>query len=183
MAESPECRLIAKCYSKSFGAAPQPNFAEFFHRLAGPATSAVLGYRRASHGALFLEAYLDQPIEQILTHALGRVIARDRIVELGNLAASNAVSMVEIWGTAANDLGDTSEVAVATLTAPLRKMFARIGLPLIAIAPADPARLGGDAAGWGQYYQNDPQICAGLIAEGQKALAAYLLQRKRRLAA
>ena len=30
--------------------------------------------------------------------------------------------MIELWGAVANDLGGSSEVAVATLTAPLRRM-------------------------------------------------------------
>lgn len=36
--------------------------------------------------------------------------------------------MIELWGRAANDLGSDGEVAVATLTAPLRRMVAWIAM-------------------------------------------------------
>ena len=142
-----------------------------------------MGYRRAGTEPLFLEAYLDKPIETLVSARLRRPIERDAIIEIGNLAASNVWSMIALWGEAANDLGDTSDVVVATLTAPLRRMFARIGVPVHELVEADPAKLGSAAANWGSYYAQDPRVCAGRIAEGQRAIAQFLAKRRRESAA
>ena len=147
------------------------------HRASGG--RAALGYRRAGPDALFLERYLDQPIERAVSAALSYPIEREKIVEIGNLAADNAWSMIALWGAAANDLGGSSEVVVATLTEALRRIFTRIGVPVHALAPADPARLGATAADWGSYYLTDPWVCAGEIAEGQQAIAAFLARRRK----
>lgn len=182
MAAMAELSLIRRKYRDVFGASLAPVFASYMHCGARNDRGAALGYQRAGPEPLFLETYLDEPIEIAVSRAFQSVIARDRIIEIGNFAADNALAMAELWGTAANDLGGCGEVAVATLTAPLRRMFARIGLPIHVLAPADPARLGQSARQWGSYYELDPQVCAGRIAEGQLALNAFL-QRRQRVAA
>jgi hypothetical protein len=179
MSASPHRELIDRKYREAFGARLNPSFSDWMAQGEGSA----LGYRRAGPDPLFLEAYLDQPVEMLVSKALGQIVDRDAIVEIGNFAADNALAMIELWGSAANDLGGSSEVAVATLTAPLRSMFARIGLPILPLAPADPARLGGAAGEWGSYYASDPMVCMGVIAEGQAAIGRFLSRRKRRLAA
>lgn len=185
MTLTPHTDLIRRKYRESFGASARPNYAAWLQAASAAAATAgaALGYCRAGAQPLFLEAYLDAPVEVLVAGALGRPVARDAIVEIGNFAADNALAMVELWGTAANDLGGTSEIAVATLTAPLRRMFARIGLPLIEIAPALPERLGDGAAQWGSYYALEPVVCAGVIADGQAAIAAFMARRGRSIAA
>lgn len=175
--------LISRCYGKEFGARPSPTFDSFMVRTSRRGITAALGYRPASQGRLFLENYIDEPIEAAVSRAWGRQVVREHIVELGNFAASNAMAMIELWGTAANDLGSASQIAVATLTAPLRTMFARIGLPVVELASAHPDSIEDARARWGTYYDMDPCICAGNIMEGQQALARYLAQRGARTAA
>jgi len=182
MAAIADFSLIQRKYRDAFGASPAPSFASYMHFGDRTDSGAALGYKRAGLEPLFLEAYLDEPVECSVSKVFGHLIERDSIVEIGNFAADNALAMVELWGTAANDLGERSEVAVATLTAPLRRMFARIGLPIHVLAPARPERIGRSASDWGSYYQLDPRVCAGKIAEGQEALAAFL-QRRQRVAA
>lgn len=183
MAEGPEYQLIHRCFDKAYGANPPQTYSEFFRDRTGSACSAVLGYRRASDVPLFLEAYLDRPVEHVLGQVLGRPVERGAIVELGNLAASNAFAMLQLWGSAANDLGGSSEIAVATLTLKLRRMFRRIGVPLTILAPARPEAIGGHASSWGRYYGDDPCVCAGMIAQGQEAIAQFLFPRQPNLAA
>lgn len=183
MPQSAEIHLISRRYRDVFGAALAPSFIAYMGKDTQSGTGAALGYRRANETPLFLETYLDQPIEALVSDRLGRTIARSQIVEIGNFAADNALAMIDLWGAAANDLGGASEIAVATLTAPLRRMFARIGLPLTMLAPAIPARLGQGAGAWGSYFDLDPQICMGVIAEGQRALATFLARRNRQDAA
>jgi len=140
---------------------------------------ATLGYRDAADGPLFLETYLDERIERILSAAIGRSVAREAIVEIGCLAATPSPALLRLWRDTAEELRDSHAFAVATLTRPLRQMFARIGLPLTLLAAADPTRLA-DASGWGHYYELDPQVCAGPIREGAERLAGYAARMVRR---
>lgn len=134
--------------------------------------TAALGYRDASDGRLFLETYLDASVERIVSEIFGRDIARQAIVEIGCLAAMPSLALVRLWCDTANSLVGTHEVAVATLTRPLRRMFAKVGLPLVELARANPA-LVSDATSWGSYYETDPVVCAGDIGAGAAALAIY----------
>jgi hypothetical protein len=168
--------FVDDTYRRAYGARGAAVFGDYLS--TGDSRRAALGYRRASAGPLFLEAYCDDPIEILVSAALSRTVCREAIVEIGNLAANNAWSMIALWGEAANDLGGTSEVVVATLTAPLRRMFQRIGVPVHRLMAADPAKLGPVAADWGSYYAQDPFICAGPIAEGQRAIARFLARRR-----
>jgi len=183
MPEATDISLIGRKYQDVFGARVVPAFGSYLSRESAGLAGAILGYRRAGEDRLFLEAYLDQPVEDEVARAFGRPFARDAIVEIGNFAADSAMAMVELWGAAANDLGGSNEVAVATLTAPLRRTFARIGIPIAILAPASPERLGEASDAWGRYYEADPRVCAGIIADGQGAIAAFLARRMGRRAA
>nr|WP_166179857.1 thermostable hemolysin [Altererythrobacter segetis] len=171
--------FIDETFRRAYGTDKAAGYGDYAIACRHGAVRAALGYRRAGTQPLFLEAYLDEPIESIVSAKLGRPITRDAIVEIGNLAADNAWQMISLWGEAANDLGSSSEVVVATLTAPLRRMFARIGIPVHELAPADPARLDAAAGEWGSYYRTDPRVCAGSIVDGQRAIAAFLARRGR----
>lgn len=163
-------------YRAAFGAEFRPYFDRWMERPG----RAALGYRNAAEGPLYLESYLDRPIEAVVGDALGRDLHRGAIVEIGNFAANNAIAMIQLWGRAANDLSGASEVAVATLTAPLRDIFRRIGVPIVELAPACSKRLGRRAVSWGSYYDHDPIVCAGEIAAGQAALSRYAQMTRRR---
>lgn len=165
--------LVKSRYAARHGAVPAISYTELRGEKRGDRVCAALGYRRAHREPLFLEAYLDAPVEDVLAPQLGRPIARADIVEIGNLASCNAAAMISLWARTANDLGNEAEIAVAVLTSPLRKMFARLGVRLMELAPADPARVAADGSDWGRYYDLDPIVCAGLISDGQDRLARF----------
>ena len=131
---------------------------------------AATGWRAAGHESLFLERYLDQPIEQIIS-SLSPPAAqrgnRERSVEVGNLAADKAGGSLFVILNLARHFDRLGfEWVVFTATRELIGIFTRLGLPLLAIAPADPARLGDDAADWGSYYDSAPIVVAGRIRLG-----------------
>lgn len=173
MTHSKAQELIVRRYADVHGARPRIDYATLATDVRGDEVAAALGYRRADCGPLFLERYIDQPIEELLAPRFSRPVNRADIVEIGNLAADNAPAMVRLWAQAANDLGGEAEIAVAVLTRELRTMFRRLGVAIVELAPADPARLGGEAMEWGRYYARDPRLCAGLIASGQERLARF----------
>lgn len=134
---------------------------------------AVLGYRPADSGPIFVEKYLDEPVEQAVSTAFGLAIARSEIVEIGCLAATPSPALVRLWQGSAQMLEDQFSVTVATLTAPLRQSFTRVGLPFVEIVPARRERIDDPSARWGSYYDNDPIVCAGLITHGVAALERF----------
>jgi Thermostable hemolysin len=174
--------LMARRYAEAYQASPDLSYPEFRAQKCNGKATAALGYRRADAGPLFLETYLDLPVEQALESALGRTISRRDIVEIGNLASENAPAMVALWAKTANDLGDDAEIAVAVLTTPLREMFRRLGVTLHEIEPARANRIGDAASSWGDYYDQNPIICAGLIADGQDRLSRFAERLLRRCA-
>jgi hypothetical protein len=182
MSRREACDLISRRYAEVHGAIPAIDYSLLRVARSVSGERAALGYRRASSQQLFLEFYLDRPIEAELTRLLGRSIQRADIVEIGNLAADNAPAMVRLWADTANDLGGEAELAVAVLTRQLRAMFRRLGLTLHEIAPARPERLADRGAQWGSYYAQDPIVCAGFILEGQTKLAAMIERRDRKRA-
>jgi hypothetical protein len=178
MVEDIEFGMIRDRYRDVFGAMLTPSFGKYVLERRG----AALGYRCAANEPLFVEQYLDQPVEGAVSHALFRRVSRTEIVEIGNFASTNAFAMIELWGTVANDLAGSKDVAVATLTLPLRKMFQRIGVPFVILAAARPERLHRPASDWGSYYQFDPHVCASVIAEGKAAIETFLDRRNVRKA-
>lgn len=174
--------LVTNRYAARHGASPTVAYADLRGESCGGRVCAALGYRRADRETLFLEAYLDAPVEQVLAEQFQRPVTRADIVEIGNLASCNANAMVTLWARTANDLGHDAEIAVAVLTAPLRKMFNRLGVTLIELAPADPARVASDGSDWGRYYDLDPVVCAGFIADGQERLARFSARLERNAA-
>ncbi|MFC5300394.1 thermostable hemolysin [Azospira restricta] len=128
---------------------------------------AATGWRPAGDGRLFLERYLDQPIEAAMAQLAGQPVQRERIVEVGNLAAEKAGSSIHVILTLARHFDRLGhDWVVFTATRELIGIFTRLGLPLLALAPADPARLGDEAAAWGSYYDTQPIVVAGRIRLG-----------------
>lgn len=162
--------LIRDRYRTAHGAEPAADYPAYVSIGSPDAPLAVLGYRLAGPQPLFLEAYLSAPIEQLLTARLGRPVPRARVVELGDHASARPAATVALWREAAAALDGQADVAVAVLTAPLRAMFARLGMPLIMLAPARAEALGAAGAEWGRYYQSDPMVCAGDIAGSRRLL-------------
>jgi hypothetical protein len=50
---------------------------------------AAFGWKKASEGPLFLEQYLDEPIESLISNTLHKNISRSQITKIGNLAVAN----------------------------------------------------------------------------------------------
>ncbi|MFD2579176.1 hypothetical protein ACFSTD_12465 [Novosphingobium colocasiae] len=68
---------------------------------------------------------------------------------------------------------------MATLTAPLRRMFTRMGGAAACAGTGDCCAGQRSGGVGGRYYDADPMVCAGLIAEGQRAIAGHLAARRR----
>jgi len=135
---------------------------------------AALGIRPAAEGELFLESYLDAPIENSLAAHFKCPVDRSRVVEIGNLSSTHGGGARALIVTLTAYLsGAAYEWAVFTATPKVRNNFAKLGIELVPLAQADKTRLGEDQHNWGSYYDQGPMVVAGRIAHGvDKVLAA-----------
>lgn len=161
-------RFIAQRYAEAFGASLR-RFMPWLAAFEGGdgELHAALGLRGADHGPLFVERYLDAPIEQALRGVYGQGVARGSVIEVGNFAARHAGDTRRMIRALVERLVNSDYryvVFVATLG--LRNAFGRLGLAPRAVAAADPARLGAERGDWGSYYDGDPQVVVGDLASG-----------------
>jgi hypothetical protein len=125
---------------------------------------AVVGFRSAAEEPLFLEQYLDAPVESALTALLGVAVGRGAVVEIGSLASNGRGATIFLFAALARHLMATgAEFAVATATDALRGIFHRAGLGSLKLATANPDRLRDHGLSWGAYYQANPEVLAGSI--------------------
>jgi len=129
---------------------------------------AVLGYRDAASGPLYLEHYLDEPIEQSVSRYLGYPVDRSKIVEVGNLAeAEPGDARMAIIGATAYFYAAGYRWVVFTGVRRLRNAFSRLGLSPKELIAVDEHRLPpGDLEQWGSYYKGDPVVCFGSLQDG-----------------
>lgn len=163
--------FIAARFGRAYGA----RVAHFLPHLLGVRDGlgrwqGAAGYGAAEGARLFLEQYLEHPVEQALAEKLGRPLARHGIVEVGNLAAVSAGMARLLIPQLARHLHRLGyRWVVFTATRALRNSFLRLGLRPLPLAPADPARLPDGGASWGAYYEQEPMVMAGKIALGLAA--------------
>lgn len=123
--------------------------------------------------ALFLEQYLDVPVELELERVTGTRVARNSIAEVGNLVATTRGASRIVFIVLASLLARAGlDWMVFTATAPLQASLRKLGFTLLPIQAANPDRLplaGGRE--WGTYYQYGPQVVAGKL-DGAMALIA-----------
>jgi hypothetical protein len=132
---------------------------------------AAAGYRRADGGTLFLERYLDAPVEALLAQQAAASPARADIVEVGHLAAARAGEGRRLILQLGPHLAAQGfQWVVSTLTEELRQLFLRIGVAPLALGQADPRALGDDAAAWGRYYAHRPVVLAGHLPQALRRL-------------
>lgn len=170
-------RAVFEAYvSQRFRQVHGANIHHFMPQLFGlsdhlGALCAVAGVRLASSGPLFLERYLDAPIETLIDLAAQRPVEgpveRQGVVEVGNLAASDTgsarLSIIAItWLLAMDGL----EWVAFTGNVGLVNSFHRLGLRPLTLCAADPERLGEDRHHWGSYYQSQPAVHVGNIRAG-----------------
>ncbi len=113
----------------------------------------VLGLRAAAAAPLYLEHYLDQPVEDAIAGATGQ--------PLRMIAQLPAYLLARDFGW-----------IVFTATRTVRQILLGFGAPLVELARADGARVADGVDAWGGYYDNDPRVFAGYLPESWR-LAAF----------
>ncbi len=161
-------QFIARAFGERHGAEVRSFLPELLGLCdKGNELCAAAGYRPAATWRLFLEQYLDQPVEEALASQLGSPVSRDGIVEIGNLAGGTCRAARQLVALLPRYLLERGHTwVVFTATDLVRRILGGAGAHLVELAPADPARLGAGAEAWGAYYRMDPRVMAGFIPEG-----------------
>ncbi len=123
---------------------------------------AAFGWKKASEGPLFLEQYLDEPIELLISKKLSKKITRNQITKIGNLAVANPRNAgVLIAHVIQHSLEIGIEWCVATAHHSLQNGLIKGGRDVYPLFNADKARLSAEElAKWGSYYKHMPQVIA-----------------------
>jgi hypothetical protein len=130
------------------------------------ALRGVVGLRGAGEHRLYLEQYLEQPVESAIAAATGRSLRREHVVEVGNLAGSNCRSAVRMVALLPSYLlARDFQWIVFTATSAVRGILLGFGAPLIELARADGARVANAGDEWGRYYDTDPRVFAGFLPD------------------
>jgi hypothetical protein len=165
--------FIRHCFADAHGA----DVKHFMPRLLSLRTQheeiiAAFGLRAASSARLFLETYLDRPIEEVLESRLGVPVQRQDIIEVGNLSALYpGAARWLIVALTARLHEEGYRWVVFTGTPALKNGFSRLGLCPIELTAATLEHLPlQDRAHWGRYYDHAPKVMAGNIAHGYDAL-------------
>lgn len=168
--------FIARVYARRYGARVT-QFAPCLAGLRDPLSGqwlAAAGFRRADEAPLFLERYLDAPVEVVLGRHQDQPVSRHEVVEVGHLAAERAGAGRLLIPLLGQHLAEgPSRWVVSTLTQELRYLFVRMGVTPLALGSADPAAVGEGLADWGSYYEHGPVVLAGRLDA-----ALRLMQRR-----
>jgi hypothetical protein len=160
--------FIAERYRRNFGARIEAFMPRLFALRAtgdeGQCIEGALGLRSAQ-GRLFVEQYLDAPIERAILAATGERVDRASIVEVGHFAGLHPGAMRTMIVLLADRLQREGIGWVAfTGTRALYNAFRRMRLRPRALCVASPDRLAPKArAAWGTYYGNDPWVYVGPV--------------------
>ena len=172
--------FIAAQYARMYGARLE-HFADHLVGLRHPAGgwAGALGYTLPGPDRLFIEQYLDRPVEDTIASNIGASIERDEIVEVGNLAAvsTGAARRLIVCMTGLLHELDRTWV-VFTSTRALLNSFVRLGISTIVLARANPARLPDGGEGWGTYYATDPRVMTANIPLGFAHLSGRYAGKK-----
>lgn len=168
-------RFIQRAFARHHGAAVRA-FMPTLLALEGQRgrVCGVVGFRNAAAEPLFLERYLNQPVELVLAEHVGDTVERGQIVEVGNLASLSCRAACHLVAALPRILlAEGNQWIVFTATAAVRGMLARFHAPVIELARATRDRLE-DGDDWGRYYDNDPRVIAGRLRDGVASALAEL---------
>lgn len=152
-------------YRRHFDCDLQNAYPAYFCLLRGGRLLGVCGFR-GGDSALFLEQYLDAPVQQLISASFDCDLQRDHLVELGGFAVRRGALALPFMSLVAPALLAVGyHYAVATATMPVRRCVSQLGVPFKRLAAAKQERLHGDDRHWGNYYQMRPAVIAGPISD------------------
>jgi hypothetical protein len=159
--------FIRERFARCFGARVDAFMPRLFSlRNEAGEICGAFGLRSAAH-RLFLEQYLDAPIEREIAARFGHPVERRAVVEVGQFCGTYpgvVRAMIRLLTEHLHDEG--YEWVAFTGTVSLRNAFSRMGLSPLDMRAADSARLPATTrSAWGSYYEHVPRVLVGQIAQ------------------
>lgn len=164
----------------TFKRAYDANVQHFLPRLMSLTNSqneliAAVGFHAAQDESLFLEQYLDKPVEDAIREKLGCNVQRRKIMEVGNLAIATAGGARGlILALTSYIKGAGFDWVVFTAVPSLINSFNKMGLEITPLVEAKKERLITDKNQWGSYYDVKPMVVAGNVKQGFEKLGQLL---------
>jgi hypothetical protein len=128
----------------------------------------VIGLRCAAEGPLYLEQYLDLPIERAI--AAGTVTptpSRRDIIEIGNLACpTGRAGLLAISVLPAYLVARGHAWIAFTATRTVRRLLDELDAPIFELAEARESRVATAPDQWGSYYAQEPRVHAARLRDG-----------------
>lgn len=173
-ARSPLEAFIAARYAEVYGAQLRGFMPRLFSLHQHGQLIAAFGLRDAAEAPLFLERYLDEPVQAWISRQAGRPQGREHIAEIGNLAGATPGALRSLIPELTRLLHrEGFHWLVFTGSAKLCRSFSKLGLPLSVVAPASPERLSAEErVRWGTYYDTAPAVMLGDVLLGERELRA-----------
>lgn len=154
--------FVSEVYRRAFGARI-PGFAPMLVSVVDEhGIVAAAGWRNA-RDRLYLERYLDGPIEDCIARRCGGARPeRARIVEVGHLATVRAGEGRRLMVRLGLHLASIGYRWVASTATPgVRATFERAGVHGVELGPATREAAGTDGEAWGTYYAGGASVIAG----------------------
>ncbi|WP_299085328.1 thermostable hemolysin [uncultured Paraglaciecola sp.] len=132
----------------------------------------AVGMRPGLYRPMFLEQYLDLPIEQQVAALSNQPVDRCSLVEIGNLAIARKGYGPLLMAMMTAVLAEAGyEWMVFTVTEQVERLICRLGFKPHYLKGAEPDRLVGDKSLWGSYYENNPRVMVGKLETAMAVIA------------
>lgn len=166
-------RYIAKQFQTAHGANIKDFLPLFLSLRCNNKLSAVTGICPAGNHPLFIEQYLDTPIEDEINRFSSQNVQRSAIAEIGNLAATQRGSSQLLFILLAATLHQANiEWLTFTATPQVQKMIGKLGFQLHPIKEASPLCLHHSSVkNWGSYYDSKPMVVVGRLDEAMETIS------------
>ena len=126
--------------------------------------ACAAGFRPGLYQPMFLEQYLDVPIEQEVARLAKQPVDRQSLIEVGNFAVARNGYGSHIMTLIAVALAEANyEWMIFTVTQQMERLIRRLGFRPYFLASADESRLSDEGSCWGGYYNHQPRVMAGNI--------------------
>lgn len=139
----------------------------------GAETLGAVGLRPGQYRPMFLEQYLDAPIEQQVAAIARQPVDRLSLVEIGNLAVTRRGFAAALFVVLVDLLSAAGfEWLVFTATEQVERIMRIVGFEVHYLVAATPDRLTGDKTIWGSYYDNSPKVMTGRLSDALAVIEA-----------
>ncbi|MGB5722214.1 MAG: thermostable hemolysin, partial [Woeseiaceae bacterium] len=174
--KSTERAALESCITEKFERVYGAHLTHFLPQLlrlgVAEELGAVAGIRSAHSNELFLEQYLDVPVEQAIARVFQGPVDRAQVVEIGNLAAKVPGFAYALFAVLATVLSRAGYRWVAcTATPQVAAMLKRMNFASQPICSANPEKLQADASDWGDYYASRPRVIVGDVRRAAAEVA------------